>query len=239
MRQRLTHGLASAGFAVDGAATAAQALHQARGASFDALTLDLGLPDRSSLDLLARIRSEGPSRGSPVVGVTMDGDAGSVASFAIADILFKPIRGDEIAAVMARLPLPSQEGGRVMVIDDDPLALELMRATLAGIGLDAVCLADGRRALQELDLHRPQAIVLDLIMPDFDGFAVLDALHRLPAWRDTPVFIWTSMLLTEEEHRQLAQSAHAILDKGGGGLATMLERLRHWRPSALQATERA
>ena len=90
-----------------------------------------------------------------------------------------------------------------------------------------------RIALQEIDRIRPDAIVLDLMMPGFDGFQVLDALQRLPDWREVPVFIWTSMLLTDEEYATLARSARAILLKGGGAMATVLESLSHWRPVAL------
>jgi CheY-like chemotaxis protein len=117
------------------------------------------------------------------------------------------------------------------VIDDDPLALELMRTALGGLGVTAVCLLDGRQALREIDIHRPRALILDLMMPEFDGFAVLDALQDLPAWRETPVFIWTSMLLTDAEYDSLSRSAQAILSKGGGDLGRMLERLRLWRPA--------
>jgi len=156
--------------------------------------------------------------------------AGLTASFAIEDILCKPIRGDEVIAAMARLRLPEERRANVLVIDDDPLALDLMRATLKAIGIDAVCLQDGRQALQELAVHRADAIILDLMMPGFDGFAVLDALRGLPQWHSTPVFIWTSMILTDEEYLTLARSAQAIIGKGGGALAAMLERLRHWRP---------
>ena len=89
---------------------------------------------------------------------------------------------------------------------------------------------DGRDALRDIEQHRPDAIILDLMMPGFDGFAVLDALGRMPAWRDTPVFIWTSMLLAEHEYASLAASARAILSKGGGSLQPMLTSLRRWRP---------
>jgi hypothetical protein len=54
----------------------------------------------------------------------------------------------------------------------------------------------------------------------------------LPRWRSTPVFIWTSMLLTDAEYAVLARSAQAIISKGGGTLAVMLDRLRLWRPAA-------
>ena len=114
-----------------------------------------------------------------------------------------------------------------------PAKLDSAREALKSIGIDAICFQDGRIAIQEIDLHRPDAIILDLMMPEFDGFQVLDALQRLPAWREVPVFIWTSMLLTDAEYAQLARSAQAILSKGGGALAVMLDRLRFWRPAAM------
>ena len=94
---------------------------------------------------------------------------------------------------------------------------------------------DGRAALLELDRHRPDAIILDLVMPEFDGFAVLDALQQLPAWRDTPVYVWTSMLLSDADYSSLGRSARAILSKRGGSLDATLDALRSWRPSAATA----
>jgi CheY-like chemotaxis protein len=124
-----------------------------------------------------------------------------------------------------------------MVIDDEEVSLELMQATLRSIDIDAVCFQDGRVALQEIDRHRPDAIVLDLMMPGFDGFQVLDALQRLPAWREVPVFIWTSMRLTEEEYATLARSARAILIKGGGTMEALLESVRRWRQPVVAVIE--
>ncbi|MDP9900744.1 PAS domain S-box protein [Variovorax ginsengisoli] len=157
-------------------------------------------------------------------------------TFDIANVLCKPIRMDEISSAMARFRLPGERRANVMVIDDETVSLDLMRAALMSIGIDAVCFQDGRVALQEIDHHRPDAIVLDLMMPAFDGFQVLDALHQLPAWRDVPVFIWTSMLLTEEEYATLARSARAILIKGGGAMETVLESVRRWRKPVVSST---
>ncbi len=151
------------------------------------------------------------------------------ASFAIANVLCKPIRSDEIASAMATLKLSGEQRTHVMVIDDDPSALDLMHATLASIGIEASCFQDGRVALQQIDQHRPTAIVLDLMMPEFDGFQVLHALQSLPAWREVPVFIWTGMMLTDDEYATLAASARAVLIKGGGAMDTVLESLRRWR----------
>jgi CheY-like chemotaxis protein len=225
----LVEALSQAGFEVDAAADGPYALRRARETAYAALTLDLSLPGQRGLELLSGIRSSGASHASPVVGVTMPANLEMGATFAIANVLCKPIRSDEIWSAMSRFRLPGEKRANVMVIDDEQVSLDLMRATLMSLGIDAVCFQDGRIAIQEIERHRPDAIVLDLMMPEFDGFQVLDALQRLPIWRDVPVFIWTSMLLTDEEYAILARSARAILIKGGGTMDAVLESVRRWR----------
>jgi CheY-like chemotaxis protein len=232
----LVEALSQAGFKVDAAADGPYALRRARETAYAALTLDLSLPSQRGLQLLDAIRTRGASHASPVLGVAMPADLSNSAAFAIANVLCKPIRSDEISSAMSRFRLPGDQRANVMVIDDEEVALDLMRATLKSIGIDAVCFQDGRIALQEIDRHRPDAIVLDLMMPEFDGFQVLDALQRLPAWRDVPVFIWTSMLLTDEEYATLARSARAILIKGGGAMESVLESVRRWRQPLVVGT---
>ncbi len=223
-RQALSH----VGLDADMATDSAQALQSARDTAYAALTLDLGLPDKRGLELLDDIRHSGASHASPVRGVTMPADANLSATFAIANVLSKPIRSEEIVSAMTRFKLSGKGRAQVMVIDDEQASLDLMQATLNSINVDAVCFQDGRIALKELDLHQPVAIVLDLMMPEFDGFQVLDALQHMPVWREVPVFIWTSMLLTDDEYATLARSARAILIKGGGSMETVLEGVRRW-----------
>jgi CheY-like chemotaxis protein len=162
---------------------------------------------------------------------------GRAANFAIADVLGKPLRIDELAVAMAPYRRSTPDRATVMVIDDDPLALALMQASLASLGLASACFEDGREALRALSPLRPVAIVLDLMMPGFDGFDVLDALQRIPGGSMAPVYIWTSMILTDDESRSLSRSAQAILGKGGGALAPMMEALRIWRPPSTRPYE--
>ena len=225
---RLVDAFAEAGFVVDAAVHSDEALRQARGVRYAALTLDLSLRDQRGLDLLADIRSHGASHATPVVGVTMPAEESS-ATFSIANLLCKPIRSDEILLAMAPYKLAPPGRANVLVIDDDQVALDLMSATLESIGIEAVCVPDARDALRNIDQTRPDAIILDLMMPAFDGFQVLDALQRMPAWRHVPVYIWTSLLLTNEEYASLARSARAIVMEGGGAMEDMLESVRRLR----------
>jgi PAS domain S-box-containing protein len=224
-----TNGLSAAGFEVVQASTAAQAVQQANQETYDAIALDLLLSDQSGLRVLQTIRSEGLSRESPVVSVAMTAENHSTATFAITNVLSKPIDSEELANAMRHFLKRMPRTARVMVIDDDPMAVELMCTTLSGIGIEALGLTDGRRVLEELDIQRPDALVLDLMMPEFDGFAVLDTLRRAPVWRDIPVFIWTNMILTSEDYISLQRSVHTIFSKGGGSLQTAIDDLRNRR----------
>jgi CheY-like chemotaxis protein len=167
-----------------------------------------------------------------VVGLSMPTEGGPIASFAISNLLSKPIRGDEVLVAMAKLGLP-EKLGKVMVVDDDPLAQDLMRVTLGAIGIKTVACMNGEEALRAVRQEPPDALILDLMMPGMNGFEVLHALRGMPEGRDLPVFIWTSMLLTADEYGLLARSARAILTKGGGVPATMVADLQRWHPTGL------
>jgi PAS domain S-box-containing protein len=225
---RLVQILHSAGFEVDLAATGERALQLASGRRYDAITLDLLLPDRSGLDVLAALRAGGQNRDVPVVVVTMVTEASALAGFQINDVLTKPISTDEIVAALHRAGLRASAEPRVLVVDDDPAALELMAATLQAIGMTALCVPNGAAALASLDQERPDAMVLDLLMPGMNGFDVLHALRQRPEAAQVPVFIWTSMTLSADEMASLARSAQAVVAKGQGGVDVLVERVRAW-----------
>jgi len=228
LQSKIVRAVAEAGLQADSASTGQQALVSAQASQYHGMTLDLRLPDQSGLEVLAAIRRGGPNRSTPVLGLAMRGAGGSGVAFAVADILSKPIRNSQIAEAMARFGRHDATRALVLVIDDDPVALDLMSASLTTVGIGSVCLADGREALRQIGDIRPDAIILDLMMPEFDGFEVLAALGALPAWKDTPVFVWTSMMLESDDYERLARSAMAIVTKGGGDVSVLLDRLRRW-----------
>lgn len=85
----------------------------------------------------------------------------------------------------------------------------------------------------EVERQATDAVTQDRTMPQFDGFAVLNVLRQMPAGRDIPVFIGTRLMLSDDEHANLARSTREILSRGGGGIAQMLDSWWRWRPSAL------
>ena len=232
-RASLVNRLSLSGYWADGASTGEQALHFARETPYDGISLNLVLPDQTGLDVLAEMREDGASRGAPVLGLSMPTESGGTASFPIANILSKPLCTEELLLMITPMIESLDRRARVLVIDDDPMARDLMHGELDKIGVDALCVGDGRSALRDITEHQPDAIVLDLMMPEFDGFEVLDALRRMPEWREIPVFIWTSMILTDSDYVRLARSATAIATKGGGTMAAIAEGIHRLRPVAV------
>jgi CheY-like chemotaxis protein len=101
----------------------------------------------------------------------------------------------------------------VLVIDDDEISRYLVRNHLAGAPFEVSEAADPREGLRDARAERPDAIVLDLVMPEMSGFDVLAQLKEDPTTMDIPVVVLTSKTLTEEERRRLAPHALRIFSK--------------------------
>ena len=212
------------------ASTGAQALAKLRAQVFQALTLDLLLPDMSGVDLLALIRAEGHNADVPVVVLTVVVEEGAVAGFTVSDVLAKPIDTAALLDSLGRAGVAPGRRGKVLVVDDDPGCLRLMEATLGRSGYETICRQDGEAALQAAAESRPIAVVLDLIMPRVDGFEFLERFRRTEAGRRTPVIIWTVKDLSDHDHARLRESAHAIVVKGSDGAASLLRELNAFLP---------
>lgn len=225
--QQVAQALSREGFQVD-LATGEQALQRLGGQDYDGIVLDLSDVKPPGLGVLADLRGQAPQRQVPVVGLTVDCAAQGHTGFAVTDVLSKPLDGREVLRVMQQSGLLARAGVRVLVIDDDVAAVDLMRATLETAGMVVRGLHDGRQVLSELKAWPADAIVLDLMMPGCDGFQVLEALHDHPGASALPIFIWSSLLLTDEEYALLTRSARAVILKRGGGVDQLLARLKAW-----------
>jgi signal transduction histidine kinase/DNA-binding response OmpR family regulator/HAMP domain-containing protein len=213
-REQLVTTLAKAGYAIDAVATGKQALERCAERSYDAITLDLLLPDMNGLEVLRALRS-GKNGRVPVVLVTVVADRGAVAGFAVHDVLAKPLDEGALVATLTRAGLSTAPGDKVvLVVDDEAASLKVMSATLRQLGYNTICESNGESALETAIATQPSAIVLDLIMPVMTGFEFLDRLRADPAGRNVPVIVWTSKDLTAEERASLKMSASAVVAKG-------------------------
>jgi signal transduction histidine kinase/DNA-binding response OmpR family regulator len=221
--------LTKAGYAVETAATGAQALAKTRQQTFDAITLDLLLPDMNGLDVLRAIRSEVANRDVPIIVITVVAVHGAVAGFAVHDFLTKPFDPSALVVSLERAGVGSV-GSNVLVVDDDPGSRQLMAATLGPLGYVAHCVPSGAIGLERAREHPPDAVVLDLMMPEMDGFQFLEQFRQLPRCRRIPVIVWTAKNLSVDEFTRLRASAQGVVAKNGNPATTLVEELKTFLP---------
>jgi len=229
-RQVIVEALAKAGYGVEIAATGAEAIRLCRERNFDAVTLDLLLPDMNGLDLLAALRADGRARLTPVIVVTVAADMRLVAAFAVHDVLKKPLEASTLLTALERAGVRPDRRGGILVVDDDPGALRLMDATLAQLGFSTITRSSGAAALEAAERLHPTAVVLDLVMDGMDGVEFLDRFRQLPEHVRTPVLIWTMKELTVAETERLRVAAQAVVSKNGNSPSTVVQQLKTLLP---------
>ena len=224
-QDRIVTALVGAGYAVDTAATGAQAMRAVRERRYDAITLDLILPDTHGFALLAEIRRVPGLAQVPVVVISVV-SAQATGAIVVHATLQKPLQSDQLVAALQRLGTPEDHGGAVLVIDDDEASARLMAQSLTHLGFRAAVAHDGLEALEVVRRERPLAIVLDLAMPKLDGFGFLRRYREEFGAVSVPILVWSVKDLSREEREELLQSARAVIPKDGSGMRTLLDTLR-------------
>ncbi|HEX7024926.1 MAG TPA: response regulator, partial [Gemmatimonadales bacterium] len=216
-RDLITHYLTESGYRVETAANGEEAIRFARTSRPDAITLDMLLPEPDGLGILARLKHNSDTREIPVVVVSITDRRELGFSLGAADWLVKPVQKNALLAALDRTVRRPVSGGRptILVVDDEPATVEFLSELLRQHGF-AVLPAVGGRAAIGLALSRhPDLIVLDLMMPEVNGFDVVQALREDARARSIPILILTAMDVTRADAVRLGTSVRAVIPKGG------------------------
>jgi CheY-like chemotaxis protein len=210
-RDLLTASLKGAGYRLVHATNGAEALHLARTIRPDAITLDVIMPTTDGWEVLSALKADADLCDIPVVMVTIVPDRGIGLSLGAVDVLTKPVDRARLTALMHRL---LRREGSVLLVEDDADIRDVMRHTIEKMGLPVAEAANGHAALAWLGDHpAPSIILLDLMMPEMDGFGFLDVLATRAEWREIPVIVITAKQLTAVEHDRLLRQVHTVMEK--------------------------
>jgi len=221
-RELMERFLAREGFQVVTAGGGEEGLRLARERRPDAITLDVLMPGVDGWAVLAALKGDPATADIPVVMLTIVDERNLGYALGAADYLTKPIDRDRLLAVLSK----HRRGRSVLVVDDDPDVRALLRRSLEREGYAVVEAEHGRAALARLGEATPDLVLLDLMMPEMDGFEFLVELRRLPASRHVPVVVITAKDLTPEDHRRLNGSVERILAKGAVSREALLGEVR-------------
>jgi signal transduction histidine kinase/DNA-binding response OmpR family regulator len=220
----LTAFLGREGYEVIVARTGEEGIRLAREKRPDAITLDAVMPSMDGWAVLTALKGDGQTAPIPVVMVTMSEDRNLGFSLGATDYLCKPISRERLVDVMSRVTGPSADAG-VLVVEDDPTTRELTRRLLAKEGWSVLEAGNGRQALEVLEAHAPGVIVLDLMMPEMDGFDFLAELRTWEERRNIPVVVVTAKDLGPEERARLNGCVQRVLQKGSHSRETLLNEV--------------
>jgi PAS domain S-box-containing protein len=208
--------LEAEGFHVLHVATAEEAFELAGQQPLSLITLDIMLPNMDGWEFLTRIKQMEPLCHIPVVIISIVADQTRGFALGAAAVMQKPISRQELYESLVALNLfPVAEGRilKVLVADDDPKAVELVAERMLGIAGTVFRAYGGQEAIDLARTELPDVIVLDLMMPDVNGFDVVEALHGDPATARIPIVIVTAKHITPQDRSKLNGFVTTILEK--------------------------
>ncbi|EER62418.1 histidine kinase [Acidovorax delafieldii 2AN] len=179
------------------------------------ILLDILLPDMDGWDLLARLKQPDSSAVHiPVVIVSIVADARNGFFLGASAVLQKPVARNELIKSLQNLGLAKTSCVlKVLVVDDDMKAADLLSAYLSEPGYAVLRAYGGREAIAMAKRERPDLLVLDLLMPEASGFDVVEALKSSPETASIPIVVVTAKTLTQEDRATLNGFVAAILEK--------------------------
>jgi CheY-like chemotaxis protein len=238
-RELISDHLRAEGFAVETASGGLDGLRRARELRPIAITLDVMMPDLDGWSVLAALRQDGDLAEIPVIMVTIVDEQRRAVALGAAGYLTKPIDRERLNRMVGRFRAPARPT-RVLLVEDDEVQRERVRAWLTGSQWIVRDAANGDDALALLRASTPDVILLDLMMPGTDGFAVVAALQAQPGWRDIPVIVITARELDAKDRERLNSGVQSVLVKEMFRPAELVERIRRLvakHPAGIDAEE--
>jgi PAS domain S-box-containing protein len=211
-REILQRSLADVGYHVVCSDNGKQGLRLAEELRPDVITLDVMMPEMDGWTVLTALKENPAVADIPVILLTMVDDRNLGYSLGAADYLTKPIDRNRLIAVLDKYK-STESNGSVLIVEDDDHSREMMCRLLEREGWVTKEAENGRRALEILQMHLPRLILLDLMMPEMDGFEFIHELRQQPSWRSIPVIVVTAKDITATERQQLGDKIQSIFQK--------------------------
>jgi signal transduction histidine kinase/CheY-like chemotaxis protein/ligand-binding sensor domain-containing protein len=230
VRDLMERSLAKDGYRVVTAADGPRGLALARELEPAVITLDVMMPGMDGWAVLTALKSDPDTADIPVIMLTIVDDKNLGFALSAADYLTKPIDWPRLSAALKKHRRGSASP-TVLVVEDDPNTRDMLRRGLEKDGWTVTEAANGKLGLAALTDPPPALILLDLMMPEMDGFAFMEELRARPGCRSIPVIVITAKDLTEDDRGRLNGEVARILQKGDHSPTDLLGEIRSLLPT--------
>jgi CheY-like chemotaxis protein len=224
-RELVERLLAKEGFSTETATSGPEGLRKARSVRPTLITLDVMMPQMDGWTVLETLKKDPELRDIPVVMLTIVDNRNLAFTLGASDYLTKPVERERLSEVLKKYGC-SKGPCLVMIVDDDSDARRRVRQLLERDNWQLVEAANGREALLQLEEHKPQLILLDLLMPEMDGFEFSLEVSRHPVWSKIPLVVLTAKDITAEDRARLNGNVDRVLQKGAFNHEELIEEIK-------------
>jgi PAS domain S-box-containing protein len=216
-RELVSRFLEKQGLAVEVAVDGRAGLQAARERRPDVITLDVVMPGLDGWSVLTALKGDPATVDIPVVMLSVVDERNLGIALGAAEFLTKPIERDQLLRVLRRFGRPDAPRC-VLVVEDDDLTRTTLGRAMQDEGWDVALAPHGRAALERMAERVPNLVLLDLMMPEMNGFEFLEALRAREAWHNVPVVVITAKDLTAADRHRLNGGVQRVVTKGAQGL---------------------
>ena len=227
------------GFRTICAQSGAEGLELARKLQPSIIVLDVMMPTMDGWSVLTRLKGDPEVSDIPVVMLTMVDNKEMGFSLGVDDYMLKPIERSGFVSVLRKYCEPHGTP-TILVVEDDATTRDMLRSSLEKEHFAVIEAGNGTEGLKQLATTRPAVILLDLMMPEMDGFQFTKEVRAHSEWRDIPILVMTAKDISAEDRARLDGQVSRILQKGACGREELLTEIstRISRATRITVTER-
>ncbi|MDB5776673.1 MAG: response regulator, partial [Herbaspirillum sp.] len=189
-----------------------------------AIMLDIQLPDTNGFTVLDRLKRDPATRHIPVHVLSGSAERERGLRQGAISFLVKPLKRKQLEAEFARVRMSLSDQRRsLLIIEDDEVQRKHITDLIGMDGIAVTIAKDGQEALKAFKSHRFDCVILDLTLPDIDGFTLLEMIGEDPELRDTPIVVYTAKELSRAETAKLRRIAKSIVLKDARSPGRLLD----------------
>ncbi len=225
----MSHYLTEGGYRVAHVFNGADAVKHVRELEPFAVILDIMLPGKNGWQILQELQSDDTTQDIPVIILSIIDNRDLGFALGATDYLIKPVKKETLLEKLHELNLVKSKGRRpvnILCIDDNEGVRELLKEILETEGYDVISATTGKDGVTKALHYRPDLVILDLLIPDMDGFELSQALKSNAATADIPIIVLTAKDITVEERLRLVGNTESIMQKSCFSKEDLLAHIR-------------
>lgn len=226
IRELLQNYISKLGYEVTVANGGDEGLQMAQRIKPDAITLDIMMPGMDGWMVLSALKNNPELSDIPVIILSMVEERNLGFSLGAAEYLNKPINRDQLYNTLSKYLTDGNSNQWIMLVEDDDVTRSLLATLLRKAGWQVQSAENGKIALEQLDVIKPDLILTDLMMPEMDGFELIKKLKEHQEWQHLPIVVLTAKEITNEDREKLNQQVVHIFQKSTYSREDLLNELR-------------